>query len=130
MTSPLSKATENLRSIMGECTRPEINTDTIRAETEARARASLQARQELSSQAQQRTYESLAKCSNAAMRMEVLIGRLNKSQQSPIEMLRILARHLDASAQSKDFDDIHATLGETIVAIKIVMDQIEERRKK
>jgi hypothetical protein len=137
MTSALAKSTENLRSIMEECTRPEINTDTIRAETEARARAGMQARQELSSQAQQRTYESLATCSNAMMRMDALIGRLKTAQKSTgrsgdamsamREMLRMLARHFDVCAdQSSDMGDIHMSLSEAKYTIEAIIAQIDE----
>jgi hypothetical protein len=100
----------------------------------------MQARQELSSQAQQRTYDSLAKCSNAMMRMDVLLGRLKKAQEAPglsmdalsatREMLHTIARHLDVSADSaNDVDDIHSTLGETIATIEVVMGQIEDGQK-
>jgi aromatic ring hydroxylase len=140
MTSSLSKATENLRAIMGECTRPEINTETIRAEAEARARVGVQAQQELTSQAQQRTYDSLAQCSSAMMRMDVLLGKLKKAQQTPgqsrdalsatREMLRMLARHFDTCAdQSLDVDDIHASLGEAACAIESIIAQIEDGNK-
>jgi hypothetical protein len=137
MTSSLSKATENLRSIMGECTRPEINTETIRAEVEARARVGVQAQQELASQAQQRTYESLAKCSNAQMRMDVLIQKLAKrgvSRQDSLstakQYMGEIAKYLsNASASASDLGDAHIAVGETIGSLERLRDQLEELLK-
>ena len=136
--SALQRATDNLRSLMHD-TSPAMRLDKEVIEATARARREANERelQEQAAQAQQRTYDSLAKCSNAAMRMDILLGRLKKAQQSPgrsqdalsatREILHTLARHLDIAAdQSSDVDDIHTSLGEAVSTIASIMSQIEE----
>jgi methyl-accepting chemotaxis protein len=137
MTSSLSKATENLRAIMGECTRPSINTETIRKEAEARARVGMQVQQELSAQAQQRTYDSLAKCSSAMMRMDVLVKQLAKRGASKQDSLSTakqymceIAKYLSNAARAaSDLSDAHIAVGETIGSLERLCDQLEELLK-